>query len=157
MTAKRTLIAAGLFVIATQFVKPQRTNAPEKAAQTLQASTPISSGTSQILERSCADCHSDRTFRPWYSNVAPASWLIVNDVNEGRGKLNYSRWSSYTAQQRVKLLTKICEEVSNGEMPVGSYLLVHRHAKLNYLESQALCQWTQELRQSSGLLFGQTQ
>jgi hypothetical protein len=147
MTTKRTLIVLGLLIIACQFVRPKKTNPPENAAQTIQVSMRVGSEVSRILGRSCADCHSDRTAWPWYSSVAPASWLVISDVNEGREALNLSRWGLYGDGQKAKLLTKMCEEISNGKMPMPTYLVIHRHAQLSYADIQVLCSWAKTSRQ----------
>jgi hypothetical protein len=70
-----------------------------------------------ILQRSCNDCHSNRTVWRWYSNVAPASWLVSHDVREGRDALNLSEWTRYAPQKQHKLMEEICEQVTEGEMP----------------------------------------
>lgn len=140
---KRSLFAIGFLFAAAQFVRLTKTNPPEDAAQTIQVSVPVGSEVSRVLERSCADCHSDRTAWPWYSSVAPASWLVISDVNEGREALNLSRWGLYGDEQKAKLFTKMCEETSNGKMPMPTYSVIHRHAQMSYTDIQALCSWAQ--------------
>ena len=76
-----------------------------------------------VLNRSCMDCHSNRTDWPWYSNVAPASWFVVDHVNHGRRHLNFSRWGQYTRRDRLSLLNQICATTKGGSMPLGSYTL----------------------------------
>ncbi len=105
---------------------------------------------SDIINRSCADCHSNRTVWPWYSSVAPVSWLVVHDVNEGRGELNFSEWGTYTARRRDRKLTEICNEVREGDMPGAAYALMHPQAKLSPADVNTLCEWTQRARQAGG-------
>ena len=143
MTTARTLIMIGLLIIACQFVRPRKTNPPVDSAQTIQVSMRVGSEVSRVLERSCADSHSDLTAWPWYSSVAPASWLVIRDVNERREALNLSRWGLYGDGQKAKLLTKMCEEISNGKMPMPTYLVIHRHAHMSYPDIQAVCSWAQ--------------
>ena len=99
-----------------------------------------------ILERSCADCHSDRTRYPWYSYVAPVSWLIQSDVAGGREHLNLSRWSEYSLQRRERSLSEIANQARDGEMPLVQYTLIHRDARLSRAEANAIFQWTQSER-----------
>jgi Tfp pilus assembly protein FimT len=145
--AKRSLFAIGFLFAAAQFVRLTKTNPPENAAHTIQVSMRVGPAVSRVLERSCADCHSDHTAWPWYSGVAPASWLVTSDVNEGRKALNLSRWGLYGDGQKAKLLTKMCEEISNGKMPMPTYLVIHRHAQMSYADTQVLCSWAQASRQ----------
>jgi len=81
----------------------------------------------------CFDCHSNQTVWPWYSNIAPASWLIQRDVDEGRGHLNFSAWSNGEGSQSAEM-------VSSGEMPPFRYLLAHPEARLSDADKAAFIQ-----------------
>ncbi len=94
-----------------------------------------------LFVRSCMDCHSNQTVWPWYSYVAPMSWLIERDVREGRDHLNVSEWHQYTLEQQKKLLAEIATEVKNREMPLPQYTLAHRNAKLSDAETDILYGW----------------
>lgn len=99
-----------------------------------------------ILERSCQDCHSERTHYPWYSYVAPASLLIRRDVARGRARLNLSRWSGYSLARRERFLSEIANQVEDHDMPLPVYTLIHRQARLSDRETQAVFHWTQAER-----------
>jgi len=90
----------------------------------------------QILQRSCYDCHSNESEWPWYSYVAPVSWLVAYDVEEGRDELNFSDWQRFAGD--AHLLEEIPEEVEEGEMPMPIYLLTHREAKVSPQELAVL-------------------
>lgn len=87
----------------------------------------------QIAEQSCYDCHSNLTKWRWYSNVAPASWLVQHDVEDGRAALNFSEWDKGQPD-----LGEIAEKVSSGEMPPLKYTLPHPSAKLSSAEKTKL-------------------
>lgn len=87
-----------------------------------------------IARRACYDCHSNETVWPWYSKVAPVSWLVTYDVIKGRNELNFSLPLSEPAE----LAQEIAEVVRNGEMPPRQYLLTHSDARLTSQEVQAL-------------------
>jgi hypothetical protein len=97
-----------------------------------------------VLERSCMDCHSNRTDWPWYSNVAPASWFVTDHVNHGRRHLNFSEWDAYDRRRADGLLKEICRTARSGFMPLDSYTLVHRGARLTPADVKTLCEWTGE-------------
>jgi Haem-binding domain len=99
-----------------------------------------------LLRRSCADCHSDTTRYPWYSYVAPVSWLIASDVSDGRRHLNLSRWNEYPVVRRMRSLSEIANQVKDGDMPLIQYTLIHRDARLKPAEVNAIFQWTQAER-----------
>jgi hypothetical protein len=94
-----------------------------------------------IFRRSCVDCHSNQTTWPWYSYVAPVSWLVERDVRRGRDHMNFSEWQQYTLQQRQKLLADVASAVKNGEMPLRQYTFIHRQAKLTDAEKDLVYQW----------------
>jgi hypothetical protein len=97
-----------------------------------------------ILRRACYDCHSNQTVWPWYSQVAPVSWLLAHDVKEGRRELNFSKWSTYDAKKRTKKRTEIAKEVGKGAMPPWYYVLVHSDAHLADADRETLRAWTVE-------------
>jgi heme-binding protein len=99
-----------------------------------------------ILERSCSDCHSDATRYPWYSYVAPISWLISKDVERGRERLNFSRWNDYPLIRRMRSLSGIASQVKDGEMPLALYTWLHPNARLTAEEVNAIFNWTQAER-----------
>ena len=90
-------------------------------------------GTRALAKRACFDCHSNETTWPGYSNIAPVSWLVQHDVDEGREHLNFSDWAR--PQRHAK---DMVEEVREGEMPPSIYLPLHPEAKLSDAEKQAL-------------------
>jgi hypothetical protein len=140
------IVLAVAFVIA-QFFRPDRALPPENPTDTLEASTQVPQNVEAILTRSCADCHSNRTTYPWYSNVSPFSWFLANHINEGRQELNISTWNTTDVKRRVRKLDKMCEEVQNGEMPLPSYLWIHWDAKLSTDDVNTLCSWTDSEKQ----------
>jgi hypothetical protein len=103
-----------------------------------------------VLDRACRDCHSNDTIWPWYSNVAPISWLVIDHVRSGRRHFNYSEWAAYGPDKERELLQEICEETRDGSMPVGSYTLVHRDARLSEADVLALCTWTETAMADAG-------
>jgi mono/diheme cytochrome c family protein len=132
-----TIVVIALAVLAAgaQFVQPEHTNPPSDPA----ASFAPPGEAAAIIERSCADCHSNRTVWPWYSKVAPASWLVAQDVKEGRARLNFSEWSRFGPEMARLRLKAVCKEAAAGEMPPFQYTLIHRDAKLGEAGVAALC------------------
>ncbi len=97
-----------------------------------------------VLRRACYDCHSNTTVWPWYSKVAPISWLLSHDVAEGRRELNFSQWADYSLKRQDRKLTEVCEQVQRGEMPVWYYKPMHPQANLSEQDKTAICVWTRE-------------
>jgi len=94
-----------------------------------------------ILRRACYDCHSHETQWPWYGGLAPASWLIAHDVEEGREHFNLSTWNRLDAESRGNRLEEICDETAEGEMPLWYYLPLHPEARLSDSEVARIHVW----------------
>lgn len=99
---------------------------------------------SQILKTACYDCHSNESKFPWYSNVAPFSWLVAHDINEGRDELNFSEWTTYKVKRKKHKLEEIAEEVEEGEMPMKIYTWLHSEADLSDAQKESLVSWAKE-------------
>jgi hypothetical protein len=138
------LVILFIAFIALQFVPNNMPKNAEAGKDDLISSGILPSGISSILRTSCYDCHSSQTSYPWYSKVAPASWLLAKDIREGREDINFSEWGSYSKRHQIKNLQKIKEEVTSGDMPLKKYLLIHRHAKLSPEQKTALVKWTED-------------
>ncbi len=127
-------IAALLLI---QFIQPDRTNPPVNPSATFEVVARPE--VSAIVKRSCGDCHSNDTVWPWYSRVAPVSWLVADDVKEGRAHLNFSEWSNYGPEMAMAKLKQACTEVREGGMPLWQYRLMHRDAQLTPADVAAIC------------------
>jgi len=135
-------ILAFLAFVGLQFVRPDRTNPPVDESKTIEASLKIPKEVSAILNRSCNDCHSNKTEYPWYSNVAPVSWSVVDHIRVGREDLNFSIWATYSKKRQDHKLEEICEMVEEREMPHYQYLWIHWEAALTDKDIKLLCDWT---------------
>lgn len=130
-----------LLFAGAQLFRPERANPPPAVGQSLEEHARVTPEVAGVLKRSCMDCHSNRTEWPWYSNVAPASWFVIDHVNHGRRHLNFSRWGEYDRRRADELLKDICMTAKSGFMPLDSYTLVHRGARLAPTDVQTLCEW----------------
>ena len=97
--------------------------------------------TEALARRACFDCHSNETKWPWYSRVAPVSWLVADHVKDGRKNLNFSTWPVLDPGAESHLLHEIEEVIEGGEMPLKSYLLGHPEARLSDAEKNMILRW----------------
>jgi len=141
-------IGLAVLLVVIQFFRPERSNPAVDPAGDITAQMSVPPAVRSILERSCYDCHSSKTRWPWYTNVAPVSWLVAHDVNEGREHLNLSEWGSYKHGRRVSRLDVMINLVDKGEMPPKSYLLMHGDAALGEADKDILCAWAEQLSDS---------
>lgn len=133
----RIAVALGVLFLAIQLVPAGRTNPP--VTQTLAAPADVLA----ILRRSCFDCHSNETVWPWYAYVAPVSWLVVHDTDEGRAELNFSHWGDLKQSKRDSAAASVVEEIEDGEMPLEAYLWMHRDAAIAPAELEILRRWSE--------------
>jgi hypothetical protein len=91
--------------------------------------------TRAIAKKACFDCHSNEVVWPWYSNVAPVSWLVQRDVDEGRRAMNFSEWGRNGLDAG-----EIAEVIQEGEMPPAQYKLMHPTARLTAAEKEVMIQ-----------------
>src|ERR1700680_1982844 len=145
---KRLVGALAFFIVLAQFIRPSRINPPVDPTREINATLSLRPAVAAIFERSCNDCHSDHTVWLWYSGVAPASWLVAYDVHEGRRRMNFSEWDTHTPEQHKKLLSRMCSDVSEGEMPSLPYSLMHPRARLSAADVQVVCNWAQAEREA---------
>jgi len=132
---KKILIVVGVIVIGIQFIPVDRSNPP--VTQEINAPPKVLS----ILKTSCYDCHSNETNWPWYSYVAPVSFFIAGDVNEGRKHLNFTEWDKYDEKRKGKKLDGVIELVEKDVMPLSSYKLIHSDAELDQTKKKVLKDW----------------
>lgn len=148
MTRGRRLKTIGLALLAV-IAAASFATAPATAVarpEPIFAGAQIDPAVLAIFQRSCQDCHSDRTSYPWYSYVAPVSFLIKSDVDGGREHLNLSRWSQYSLVRKERALSEIANQVEDRDMPLAQYLWIHRKARLSDAEVDAIFSWTQSER-----------
>jgi hypothetical protein len=131
-----TLIILAAILVLIQFVPVSRDNPPVVS----DFDDPVL--VKQILNRSCYDCHSNETSWPWYSSIAPISWLVASDVNEAREHLNFSEWGSLQTDDQLLARKKIWKEIEKGQMPLGNYLLMHGDAKLSESDKSVIQRWS---------------
>lgn len=122
-----------------QAIIPARTNPASDPSASLRAMRPSGDPAVAVMDRSCRDCHSNDTTWPWYSKVAPVSWLVAHDVNDGRGEFNMSEFATYEPQKQQRKLEEACEQVKKGEMPMWIYTLQHPDAKLQPGDVELIC------------------
>ena len=139
MIFKRSYLFLGLIalIIFIQLIPVDRENPSSDSESELKAPYEIKA----ILKKSCFDCHSNQTHWPFYSYIAPVSWLIAKDVKKGRTELNFSEWDKLTEKKRKNVKEEIIEEISDNEMPLPLYLITHSGAKLSDEQKLKLKHW----------------
>jgi hypothetical protein len=128
-------IVVFLILLGIQFIPINKTN--PIITQDIQAPAEVKN----ILRTSCYNCHSNETKWPWYSNFAPVSWMIINDVSDARNKLNFSTWNKISFEKKEELMKDIWDEVRQEDMPLTLYTFIHPEAKLDILQKNIIKKW----------------
>jgi hypothetical protein len=132
---------ASVVVFASVLVHPSGSVKAVKSAQPLLAGTDIDPVVLGVIERSCQNCHSERTEWPWYSHIAPMSWLVEGDVSQARSHMNFSRWAEYGSDEKQEILTRVGAVVRSHQMPPARYTMIHASAKLSTVEREQIYDW----------------
>ena len=141
---KLFLIVLAVFIL-IQFIKIEKNDSKnEMNAISTVMEVPVE--VNKIIQTSCADCHSNSTSYPWYSEIAPASWYLAQHIKEGKEHLNFSEWTTYNKDQKEHIIKDLKEVLNEREMPLKSYLLIHKDAKLTENQYQILYDWANALK-----------
>jgi len=141
---KKILIAFAVEFIAIQFIPSGIPENKPEDKKSIGNSNLATGPVLDLLRKSCFDCHSNQVQFPWYSKLAPSSWLLADHINDGKSQLNFSEWEDYSNRKKISLLQDIKDEVGSGNMPLKSYLLLHRKAKLNSDDISVILLWAEE-------------
>ena len=139
-TQLKWIFAAALPALALlQLTNPARTNPP--VANDFLAALAPPADLAGRFRSACYDCHSHETRWPWYSHIAPVSWVIAGDVNQARARLNLSTWPTNDAGRAAGKLQLMSDDVRSGEMPLHKYSVIHPDARLTPSQRDALANW----------------
>jgi hypothetical protein len=146
----RWLLYGALFIIAIQFLQPDRTNPVILPGRSLEDHLRVPPDVDTILRKACYNCHSNETQWPWYSRVAPFSWVVGDDVHRGRDDMNFSDWVRHDLEEAAQRLRESCRLAREGHMPPARYRWLHPASRLTQEELNRLCEWAEAQRR--GLL-----
>ena len=142
-----------IFGIAVLFVAAQAVNRPSTlpaSAGRIQRSDKVPASVQAVVGRSCKDCHSAETAWPWYSRIAPVSWLVERDVRGGRKRLDFTKWAAVDSKgPTLGEVEEICGAASSGDMPPAPYRFMHPNSKLTSEDVAVFCQWADQLSKSA--------
>jgi len=123
--------------IAIQFIRPDFQNTRVDEEITLKADAKVM----HVLKKSCYDCHSQETVHPWYSNIAPISWVMADHINQGRKALDFSNWENLDPKIKLERLERAKQVIYNYRMPKQEYVMMHKNALLTSEEKKLLEQF----------------
>ncbi len=145
---KILLLILFVIFIAVQFVQPARNSNGQVLQTDITKLYAVSSNVQGILKTACYDCHSNNTNYPWYSDIQPGAWLMASHINEGKAMLNFSKFGDLSIRKQQSKLMGIINQIKDDEMPIASYTLIHKNAKLSESDKQVVINWASALKDS---------
>ena len=141
---KKVLLAAGIVFIAIQFIQPAKNIDNQVSATDISKTIPVPDNVQALLKTACYDCHSNNTNYPWYAYIQPAGWLLGSHIAEANGKLNFNEFGNLSARRQISKLDGIANSIKDDIMPLTSYKMMHKNARLNQSEKELLIKWAQQ-------------
>jgi hypothetical protein len=138
---KKILIALLIAFIILQFFHPKKNKAEGAQPNYVGNKYAVPEDVKTILKKACNDCHSNNTYYPWYAKIQPVHWWLDKHIKDGKKHLNYDEYTSRPLRYQYKKMEETIEMVKEGEMPLKSYLWIHKDAKLSADEKNKLMSW----------------
>ena len=148
---KKILLTLLAILVIIQFIRPSRNVSDTVSANDITKVYTVPADVQEVMKVSCNDCHSNNTKYPWYTNIQPVGWWLQHHVNEGKEHLDFSSFASYTPKKQHHKLEEVVEMINDGEMPLNSYLWIHKDAKLSDAQKNSLVNWAKQLREQIAL------
>lgn len=143
---RKVLIGLIVLLIVAQFIQPPKNNGSPVTNNDITHSVQVPDSVIAILRVACYDCHSNYTRYPWYSRITPVNWWLNHHINEGKRELNFSEFTG-SYRRKMKKLEESGEQTEKHEMPLSSYLWIHKDARLNDAQRKLIVDWANTSRQ----------
>ena len=145
---KKILLGLLIVLILIQFIQPARNKSFELLSTDITKTFSIPENVELVLQISCYDCHSNNTSYPWYSRIQPFGWLLAKHIRNGKAELNFNEFGSYSIRRQISKLNGIGNSVKDGTMPLNSYTMIHKNARLSKEDKTLLIDWATRTKDS---------
>jgi len=146
MKGRIILITLLVILVVIQFFHPAKNISTSRPANDIELAYNEPENVRTILDKACNDCHSNNTRYPWYNNIQPVAWWLESHVSDGKRGLNFNEFTTYRISKQYHRMQDIIDEVKEGDMPLGSYTLIHADARLTGQEKTTLTDWANGIR-----------
>ncbi len=139
---KKILIGLAVLFVISQFINRIDKTVPDyDKSKDFLTMTQAPANVVEVFKTACYDCHSYETRYPWYSNVAPMSWMVGHHINEAREEMNLSRWGELSEEDQKEKTEDMIDAFENGWMPLGTYTMIHRDALIPFKKRYEIADW----------------
>lgn len=139
--SKKILLALLIVFIAIQVIQPARNKSGQVLPTDITNTYTLPANVQAIFKTACYDCHSNKTNYLWYFNIQPVGWFLANHIKDGKAELNFSAFGSYSTRRQMSKLRSIENSIEDGTMPLASYTLIHKDARLTKEDKAVLLDW----------------
>jgi len=150
---KKILLGLLIVLIIIQFIRPGLNRSNEILSTDMTKTIIAPENVQRILKTACYDCHSNNTNYPWYSRIQPFGWLLAGHIKKGKAELNFNEFGSYSLRRRISKLNGIANSIKDGTMPLSSYTMVHKSARLSKENKALLIDWATRTKDSLRLNY----
>ncbi|MBK9327939.1 MAG: heme-binding domain-containing protein [Sphingobacteriales bacterium] len=145
---KKILLLLLLVLMGIQFIRPVRNESGQLLSTDITKTFNIPDSVLNVLKMSCYDCHSNNTNYPFYVNIEPVGWILNNHIKNGKDKLNFSDFGSYSQRRQMSKFKSIASQIQDDKMPISSYLILHKKAVLSSGNKELIINWANKTRDS---------
>lgn len=145
---KKILLIVLVVFIVIQFFQPARNTNGQVLPTDISNVIPIPENVESLLQAACYDCHSNQTRYPWYTYVQPVGWIMAGHIKDGKKDLNFSEFGAYSNRKQQSKLKSIISQIKDDEMPLYSYTIMHKDARLSKEEKELIIDWAQNAKDS---------
>jgi len=135
-------------VVGIQFMPTTRNQSNEVYETDFTKTLIVPNNVQNLLKNSCYDCHSNNTNYPWYNLIQPVSWFLENHIKEGKKELNFNEFGAYSIRMQKSKLKSVINQIKENKMPLPTYALIHKDAKLSEADKELLIRWMNKLKDS---------
>ena len=145
---KKILLVAVIVFIGIQFLQPKQNKEAGENANDISRVLDVPADIHSILKTICYDCHSNNTKYPWYSKIQPFGWLQASHIKNGKAELNFNEFGSYSVRRQISKLHSLANSIRDKEMPLKSYTLMHKDARLSDTQREMIMDWATRIKDS---------
>ena len=145
---KKIGITVLIVLIGIQFIQPARNENGQALPTDISKTVFIPGNVKSLLQTACNDCHSNNTNYPWYANIQPMGWLLDSHIKDGKADLNFNEFGSYSQRRQQSKLKSIVSQIKDDEMPLASYTMLHKNAKLTKEQKALIIDWALNAKDS---------
>lgn len=143
---RKLLLGLLAFLVIIQFIRPTKNESPGPFPNDITTQYAMPAEVATVLKRSCFDCHSNNTEYPWYASIQPVAWWLNGHITGAKEELNFSEFTTYSPKKARHKLEEVADAVTEGWMPLKSYLWGHPDAKLSPEEAKLIADWANGIR-----------